>query len=95
MNLVSISCGGLADWGFGILRDRQVPLNVIFGVFAGLAVVSIVLVVAHSGLDRNSGQRSHRDDSWYQARRLYGDSSASIETTRRRRPAELWTPSIH
>ena len=22
MNLVSISCGGLADWGFGVLRDR-------------------------------------------------------------------------
>ena len=45
MNLVSISCGGLADWGFGVLRDRHVPLNVIFGVFAGLAVVSIVLVL--------------------------------------------------
>ena len=34
MNFVSISCGGLADWGFGVLRDRQVPLNVIFSVFA-------------------------------------------------------------
>jgi len=45
MNLVSISCGGFADWGFGILRDRQVPLNVIFGVFASAAVVSIVLVL--------------------------------------------------
>jgi MFS family permease len=45
MNLVSISCGGLADWGFGILRDRAVPLNVIFGGFAALAVVSIVLVL--------------------------------------------------
>ena len=39
MNLVSISCGGLADWGFGALRDRQVPLNVIFGAFAGAAIV--------------------------------------------------------
>ena len=46
MNLVSIGCGGLADWGFGILRDRHVPLNVIFGVFSGLAVVSILLVLA-------------------------------------------------
>lgn len=45
MNLVSISCGGLADWGFGILRDRQVPLNVIFGVFASTAALSAVLVL--------------------------------------------------
>ena len=45
MNLVSISCGGLADWGFGALRDRQVPLNVIFGAFAATAVVSVVLVL--------------------------------------------------
>ena len=45
MNLVSISCGGLADWGFGALRDRQVPLNVIFGVFASAAIVSVVLVL--------------------------------------------------
>jgi MFS family permease len=45
MNFVSISCGGLADWGFGELRDREVPLNMIFGVFAGAAVVSVVLVL--------------------------------------------------
>lgn len=45
MNFVSISFGGLADWAFGVLRDRQVPLNVTFGVFAGLAVVSVVLVL--------------------------------------------------
>ena len=45
MNFVSISCGGLADWGFGVLRDRQVPLNVIFGAFASTAVVSIALVL--------------------------------------------------
>ncbi len=45
MNLVSISCGGLADWGFGELRDRQLPLNVIFGVFASTAIVSVVLVL--------------------------------------------------
>ena len=41
MNLVSISCGGLADWGFGILRDRSVPTNLIFSVFAGAAILSI------------------------------------------------------
>ncbi len=45
MNLVSISCGGLADWGFGRLRDQHVPLNVIFGLFASAAIVSIVLVL--------------------------------------------------
>ena len=37
MNLVSISCGGFADWGFGALRDRQVPLFGIFAVFASAA----------------------------------------------------------
>ena len=45
MNLVSISCGGLADWGFGALRDRHVPLNVIFGVFAAVALLSIFIVL--------------------------------------------------
>jgi MFS family permease len=45
MNLVSISCGGLADWGFGVLRDRQVPLQAIFGAFASLAILSIILVL--------------------------------------------------
>lgn len=45
MNLVSISCGGLADWGFGALRDAKVPLQAIFGVFAAVALVSVVLVL--------------------------------------------------
>ena len=45
MNLVSISCGGLADWGFGTLRDRNVPLNLIFGLFAATAVISVILVL--------------------------------------------------
>lgn len=45
MNLVSISCGGFADVGFGALRDRNVPLNLIFGVGAGIAVISVVLVL--------------------------------------------------
>jgi MFS family permease len=45
MNFVSISCGGLADWGFGQLRDRHVPLSLIFGIFASAALVSIVLVL--------------------------------------------------
>lgn len=45
MNLVSISCGGMADWGFGILRDLHIPLMAIFGIFASVAMVSIVLVL--------------------------------------------------
>jgi len=45
MNMVSISCGGFADWGFGILRDRHVPLFGIFGIFASAAVVSAILVL--------------------------------------------------
>ncbi len=45
MNLVSISCGGFADWGFGRLRDLRVPLQVTFGIFASVAAVSAVLVL--------------------------------------------------
>lgn len=45
MNLVSIGCGGLADWGFGALRDRNVPLFGIFGIFASAAILSIFLVL--------------------------------------------------
>ena len=45
MNLVSISCGGFADWGFGAMRDAKVPLFGIFGVFASAAALSIVLVL--------------------------------------------------
>ena len=45
MNLVSISCGGFADWGFGAMRDAHMPINLIFSVFASAAVVSVVLVL--------------------------------------------------
>jgi len=45
MNLVSISCGGFGDWLFGALRDRHVPLNLIFGAFAGVALLSVFLVL--------------------------------------------------
>jgi MFS family permease len=45
MNLVSISCGGFGDWAFGALRDRGVALNLIFGVFAGVALLSVVIVL--------------------------------------------------
>ncbi len=55
MNLVSISCGGLADWGFGMLRDRQVPLFGIFGSFASLAILSIALVLLIRPRGDNAG----------------------------------------
>jgi MFS family permease len=55
MNLVSISCGGFADWGFGILRDRQVPLFGIFGIFASAAVLSVVLVLLIKPRDTEHG----------------------------------------
>jgi hypothetical protein len=45
MNLVSISFGGFADWTFGWLRDRHIPLNVIFSAFALMAAASIALVL--------------------------------------------------
>jgi MFS family permease len=45
MNMVSISFGGVADWTFGALRDARVPLDLIFGVFSGAAVVSAGLVL--------------------------------------------------
>jgi hypothetical protein len=58
MNFVSISCGGLADWGFGALRDRHVPINVIFGVFASAAIVSIVLVLLIRPKNVDSSEQS-------------------------------------
>ncbi len=45
MNFVSISCGGAADYAFGFLRDREVPLNQIFGVFALTALISVICVL--------------------------------------------------
>jgi len=45
MNMVSISCGGFGDWGFGALRDRGVGLDAIFGAFAGVALLSVFIVL--------------------------------------------------
>jgi MFS family permease len=45
MNFFSISVGGLADWGFGVLQDQKVPISVIFSGFAALAIVSVALVL--------------------------------------------------
>ena len=45
MNLASISCGGLADVGFGWLRDHAVPLWLIFAGFAAITCLSAWLVL--------------------------------------------------
>lgn len=53
MNLVSISCGGFGDWGFGVLRSEGVGLPLIFGCFTAVALLSvaIVLLIRPSGAD--------------------------------------------
>jgi MFS family permease len=56
MNLVSISCGGFGDWAFGALRDRHVPLNVIFGAFAGVALLSVFIVLLIRPREATSSQ---------------------------------------
>jgi len=45
MNLVSISCGGFGDWGFGVLKSQGVPLTLIFGCFTGVALLSVAIVL--------------------------------------------------
>lgn len=45
MNLVSISIGGFADWSFGSLRDQKIAHSVIFDSFAGIALLSVFLVL--------------------------------------------------
>jgi MFS family permease len=56
MNLVSISCGGFGDWGFGVLKSQGVALTVIFGCFTGIALLSIVnvLLIRPRGIDAKS-----------------------------------------
>jgi MFS family permease len=45
MNLVSMTSGGLADWGFGRMYDLKLPFPVIFSVFAAAALLSVFLVL--------------------------------------------------
>ena len=45
LNMVGTSCGGFADWGFGAMRDRGLPLNLIFGVFASGCLLCVALVL--------------------------------------------------
>jgi MFS family permease len=55
MNFVSISCGGLADWAFGKLLDLKVPLPLIFGTFAAVAMVSVALMLLIRPRDELTG----------------------------------------
>jgi MFS family permease len=61
MNLVSITGGGFADRAFGALRDRGVPLFGTFSVFAGTAVLSIVLVLLIRPRGENFENPTHED----------------------------------
>ncbi len=60
MNLVSISCGGFGDWAFGALRDQHVPLNLIFGAFAGVALLSVFLVLMIKPVDTENAAAAGR-----------------------------------
>ncbi|QJE94919.1 MFS transporter [Luteolibacter luteus] len=55
MNFVSISCGGFADYGFGVMRDHGVPLFTSFSIFASAAVISVVLVLMIRPRDTEAG----------------------------------------
>jgi MFS family permease len=56
MNMVSMTCGGIGDWGYGALRDQGVRVDVIFGAFAGVALLSIFIVLLiRPGTPKQSG----------------------------------------
>lgn len=45
LNFFSISCGGLADWLFGVLKDRHISNETIFTIFGLISVISVVLIL--------------------------------------------------
>lgn len=57
MNLVSISCGGFGDWGFGVLRSEGVGLPLIFGCFTAVALLSVVIVLLIRPSGADAGRR--------------------------------------
>ncbi|QIF02525.1 MFS transporter [Roseimicrobium sp. ORNL1] len=59
MNFVSMMFGGVADWSFGYMRDRHVPLNVIFTAFAAVCVFSAVLVLLIRPRDTGDSHSHH------------------------------------
>ena len=46
MNFISISFGGLADYGFGWLRDQKVSHGVIFAGFSAAVVIALVCMLS-------------------------------------------------
>ncbi|MEQ1850551.1 MAG: MFS transporter [Chthoniobacteraceae bacterium] len=56
MNMVSMTCGGLGDKGYGALRDRDVPIDYIFGAFAGVALLSVFIVLLIRPREANSSK---------------------------------------
>jgi hypothetical protein len=58
MNLVSISCGGLADWAFGRMRDAGWPLNASFAAFAAMALLAVGLMLCVARLLPPAGRNS-------------------------------------
>jgi MFS family permease len=54
MNLVSMTSGGIADWGYGVLTDMQAPMNVSFGFFACLCLLSVALVLMIQPKERDN-----------------------------------------
>lgn len=46
LNLVSISCGGIADWAFGAMRDAGFSMFAIFFMFSLFALISIPVVLS-------------------------------------------------
>ncbi len=45
LNMVGITLGGFADLGVGAMRDRNIPINIIFLTFALLCVLSAIIVM--------------------------------------------------
>lgn len=45
MNFVSMTSGGFADKIFGVVKDKEVPLNYTFGFFSLIALVSVGLML--------------------------------------------------
>jgi sugar phosphate permease len=54
MNLVSMTSGGIADWGYGTLTDMKVSMNVTFGLFACLCILSVALVLMIQPKERDN-----------------------------------------
>jgi hypothetical protein len=45
LNFFSISCGGLADWLFGVLKDHEISNETIFTIFGLISMISVILIL--------------------------------------------------